>query len=342
MRVALLSDPDLVNTNYRAYQPMHVLSTRGYEISRNTTRLPVRFESLMQSEVVLVHRYHHPQLCAAIRELSRAGVGVVWDNDDDVSAVPRENPLYRQYSGASGRRVMAGITTMIRRADFATTPSVMLAEKYKAIGGAEVKVLENFLRDDYLRPVKRSGERVTIGWLAGLEHRLDYDALGLQRTLADLLEAHPQLRVESVGVRLHLESERYSHRAAAEFTELADVIGRFDIGIAPLADIPFNNARSNIKLKEYAGAGVPWLASPVGPYRSLGEREGGLLVAENGWYDQLDALIRNGRARRKLAKAASRWAATQTISRHVSLWEDVLQSAKERARSRRRDSDEDS
>ncbi len=28
-----------------------------------------------------------------------------------------------------------------------------------------------------------------------------------------------------------------------------------------------------MKLKEYAGAGAPWLASPIGPYAGLGEEQ---------------------------------------------------------------------
>ena len=40
-----------------------------------------------------------------------------------------------------------------------------------------------------------------------------------------------------------------------------------------------NRARSNIKLKEYAAAGACWLASPIGPYVGLGEKQGGRLVA---------------------------------------------------------------
>ena len=34
----------------------------------------------------------------------------------------------------------------------------------------------------------------------------------------------------------------------------------FDIGLAVIADIRFNRTRSNVKLKEYAALGIPWLA----------------------------------------------------------------------------------
>src|SRR5207249_1565318 len=75
------------------------------------------------------------------------------------------------------------------------------------------------------------------------------------------------------------------------FLELPHRIGSFDIGLAPLADLPGNRARSDIKVKEYAASGVPWLASPVGPYVQLGEEQGGRLVPDDLWFEALDRLV---------------------------------------------------
>ena len=64
-----------------------------------------------------------------------------------------------------------------------------------------------------------------------------------------------------------------------------------------------------MKLKEYAAAGVPWLASPIGPYAGLGEQQGGRLVADDRWYEELVRLIEKPRERRKLAKRGAKWVA---------------------------------
>jgi len=112
-----------------------------------------------------------------------------------------------------------------------------------------------------------------------------------------------------------------------EFTDLPDRIGGFDIGIAPLADIAWNHARSDIKLKEYAASGVPWLASPVGPYLGLGEGEGGRLVPDDGWFEALDRLVSRPRERRKLSKKASAWAKRQTVDAAAERWERVFSEA---------------
>ena len=126
--------------------------------------------------------------------------------------------------------------------------------------------------------------------------------------------------------------ERYRRQPLVQYRELADHVATFDVGIAPLDDIPFNRARSSVKVKEYAAAGVPWLASPIGPYRELGEKQGGRLVVDDRWHEELQRLILDGRARAKLAKRGRKWASGQTVAANLKEWEAVLAEAIERAR----------
>src|SRR6185436_11256086 len=116
-----------------------------------------------------------------------------------------------------------------------------------------------------------------------------------------------------------------------QYQQLAHYVGTFDIGIAPIADVPFNRAKSNVKVKEYAAMAVPWLASPIGPYDGLGEKQGGRLVPDDRWDEELDRLVRDERARRKLAKRGARWADGQRLRRNLGRWEDALRRARELA-----------
>ena len=102
------------------------------------------------------------------------------------------------------------------------------------------------------------------------------------------------------------------------FDQLPQAIAGFDVAIAPLIDKPGNDTRSDIKLKEYAIAGVPWLASPYGPYVDYGEEQGGWLVEDDQWSDALNALISDGKTRKKLAKRGQKWAKDQTLERNVA------------------------
>jgi len=129
----------------------------------------------------------------------------------------------------------------------------------------------------------------------------------------------------TIGIKLPLAGDRYEHVRGVPLTRLIQQLSACSIGIAPLSPaVAINHARSSIKLKEYAAAGVPWLASPIGPYAGLGEREGGRLVAEDRWFEELDALVRGDRLRRRLAKRAQRWGRAQLLSRNIDRWEREL------------------
>lgn len=333
MRIGLLSDPELVNSNYRAYQPLAAVARRGgHEVLRNFRDRVLSAQQLLRCDVVHVHRIANAELRALVRRLGAAGIGVVWDNDDDVSVLPRSNPHHRRLGAAGRRDLVAGTAEMLRLADVVTTPSEVLAAKYRELGAADVRVLENRLPREFMhvKPAKHDG--VVVACLAGLEHRVDYDQLGLRDTLGHLLGAHSDLRLLTIGLGLGLAPDRTEHVPLAGFLDLVRILARADVGIAPLVDIPWNRARSNVKLKEYAAAGLAWLASPVGPYLGMGEQQGGRLVPDDGWHDALDRLLADARGRRKLAKRGARWVKGEAVDAHARDWEQALRDAAEHAR----------
>jgi hypothetical protein len=231
----------------------------------------------------------------------------------------------------------AGAASMLEIADLATTTSRYLAEQYRSWGAAEVAVVENYIPANYAadpHAERASGDSITIGWIGAGEHYHDLERLQLRATFRRLLAAHPDVRLATVGLKLGLPAERCHHTALVQYRDLARHAASYDIGLAPIVDIPFNHARSNVKLKEYAVMGVPWLASPIGPYAGLGERQGGRLVADDRWYEELERLVVERRARQRLAKRALKWGDSQRIHHNLRAWEAPLQRAVERAGSR--------
>jgi hypothetical protein len=334
VRIAALSSPTLVNSNYRSYQPLGALSRRGHEHQLNTEDEPIRAEALLNVDAVHIHRIASPEIQRIATGLREVGVGIVWDNDDDVTAVPKTNPLYAKHGGFRSRERLGELRAMMRLADVVTTPSEVLAEQYRGLGATDVRVLENFMPPEFDRVRRSKHDGIGIAYLAGLEHQVDYQELGLRETLGRLLDAHPDLHVMSIGLGLGLVAERYEHIPLVAFLDLAKTLARCDIGIAPLVDIPWNRARSNVKLKEYASAELAWLASPVGPYAQMGEEQGGRLVPDDGWHDALEQLVAGARERRKLAKRAAKWVKGEGVEGNAWRWEAALKDAAERARER--------
>jgi glycosyltransferase involved in cell wall biosynthesis len=280
---------------------------------------------LADCDVVHVYRRGSPETRAVLTELARSGTAITYDNDDDLSAVPKDSPTYKKLGGVTAHRIFGETVKAARLARVCTTTSEILAEKYRRAGIDRVEVIGNQLAPDVRRPT-RGHDGIVIGWIAAGEHQVDARRLALAAILERLLAKHPSVRVECIGVDLRL-SERYVHDRWVPLPELPRRIGGFDIGIAPLADVPWNQARSDIKVKEYAASGVPWLASPVGSYRELGESEGGRLVPDDGWLDALDRLVTQRKERRGLAKKAKKWAKGQTVDAVADRWERVFAEA---------------
>jgi glycosyltransferase involved in cell wall biosynthesis len=314
------------NANYRATEPVRAMGRRGHEIVGPRDGDGELDEArLATCDVVHVFRRCDEQSRQVAARLTGSGVPIVYDNDDDFTALPKDAPTYKKLGGLEGQRGFARTLKMGSLASVFTTTSEVLAEKYRRAGINRIEVIGNYLSP---RAFGSRGKHdgLVIGWVAGGEHQVDANHIGIAEALRTLVARHDRVRVECIGVNLALP-ERYRHDKRVDFARLQERISGFDIGIAPLVDIPLNRARSDIKLKEYAACGVPWLASPVGPYAGMGEDQGGHLVAADEWLEALERLVTNERERKRLARNALKWAKTQTIEAVADRWERVFADA---------------
>ncbi len=141
--------------------------------------------------------------------------------------------------------------------------------------------------------------------------------------LAEVLRAVAKIRrfrLEVIGAPdYRLEGVEVSSRRWSSATEIPDLHG-FDIGIMPLPNDSWTKLRSHLKVRQYMGAGLPSVVSPVGVNAQL-VRDGvnGFLAdSPRDWVEKLVRLIDDpelrfnmgGRARRTIEEhyAAERWA----------------------------------
>jgi hypothetical protein len=339
MRIAYLADPTSINGIYRATLPMTGLERlRGHDVRRLFTddAQPLA-QPLDDVEVVFIHRYCDRRTQKLVQEAHAAGAAVLWDNDDDFGSMPRSSVTYKHFGGMAWERRKAQMQRVFAFTDLATAPSTVLAGRLGEWGASATDVIENHVADPCFDITQRPHSGIVIGWIAGLEHMMDVRLLPICDVLQRILDERADVRVVSVGMRLGLRGDRYEHNEGVELRDISQTASEFDIAIAPLADNDFNAARSNIKLKEYAAGGTPWLASPVGPYASLGERQGGRLVADDDWHEALTRLVDRPRERRRLAKRAARWAAGEALSKNLAVWERMCATAIELRRRRAMD-----
>lgn len=333
MRIASLVPEHTIESIYRSIVPMQALAHRGHSVhieERNVVQNPA---TLLDYDAVHVMRLPHPAYVRLTRELQRRGIGVVWDNDDQRIALLREAVRAPGQEGMVAQHFFTALRTISRSADVVTTPSEDLARLHAEDSGREVRIVPNYLPPTFKRPQRMMPhEGVHVGWVAMPTHAESFEALGIRATLQRMLERHAHLTISGVGLDLGLESRRYTHAPGIPYGELPPALAEIDIAIAPLTETEVNRARSDVKLKEYAAAGTAWLASPIGPYASLGEQQGGRLVADGDWAAAIEALMNDADARRVLGQRGIRWAAGETIEAHVDVWEGIFEDAVAHAR----------
>jgi len=333
MRIALVPHGQSVNSAYRSILPIFELANRGHEVQQVEYRKPAARGFARWCDLLHIHRWCEEEIVKLAQIAKASGAAVVWDDDDDSLRPQQGATKGRLMRGRDAAIRLAARRRLFRLADLVTTTNRRLAEVFRADGARHVHVIDNYVLDGLLAP-RRPHDGIHIGWPAQSEHELDLEHIPIVSAVEDLLEVHDDVRVTTIGVGFRgLRSERYRHLQRMPPQDLMQLIAGFDIGLAPLASqLRINHNRSSIKVKDYAALGVPWLASPIGPYAGLGEREGGRLVADDRWFEELDALVRDERARQKLARRAAGWGHGQLLSRNLEHWERAFRYAVGQAR----------
>lgn len=222
------------------------------------------------------------------------------------------------------------IKKTIEIADLVTCTNKVLSERIAKIN-PNVKVLPNYMDMEFWDREKQfnTSDKIRIGWAGSMTHlhdlqmvvkplkRImeDYNAeliiIGEQR-MADEFKGYP---VECmVGVPFDAWPERLHGL-------------RLDIGIAPLVDTPFNQAKSNIKWQEYSIAKVPGVYSPtVYQHPDFEPKFGIVALDEDHWYRAIKHLIDYPQRREEIREASYTYVkGYYDLGRHIKEWERAYQ-----------------
>jgi len=222
-----------------------------------------------------------------VRLLKKAGKRVVVDVDDDFDRLHANNPAMRQVL-TDPAADPAHIHRAIAEADACTVSTEALALRYGS-NGTPVTVLRNMVPAWYLTvTARRSG----VGWAGNVaSHNGDLAVLG--GALAELQRAGTPIRVvgKATAKSLGLAAEP-DVTGWVPIDQYPREVARFRAGIVPLKDTQFNQAKSWLKGLEYAALGVPFAASPTGPYCELAALGIGEVVTKpNRWRRTIEQVL---------------------------------------------------
>lgn len=272
------------------------------------------------AELIIMQRPTHKILHQAVPLLRREGVAVIIDMDDDLSCIHPSNPAFMSMhpkndkSGHNWRYA----ADACQNATMVTVSTPALAFRYAKHG--RHRVLFNCVPERFLKITPEPSDE--FGWAGSLHsHPDDLDCMGM--SVKRLVDDGFKFKVVSPGngVAEKLNLQDVNATGAIPMAQWPNEIAKLHVGVAPLADTRFNEAKSWLKPLEYGAVGIPWVAAPRIEYARL-HRFGAGLTAKNPreWYANIKRLMTDDAFHKEHAEAARNVSAQYTYERNAELW----------------------
>jgi hypothetical protein len=152
----------------------------------------------------------------------------------------------------------------------------------------------------FIYRVDNSGNKPTVGWVGMMAWRVD-DLKCVSAPIKTFIEKN-DLKFHHSGIMLdkphwiaealNIDSDRVTGFTGARPQYYGHIFMPIDIGIVPLTQNQFNEAKSSLKGMEYALSGIPFVASDTQEYRDLADAGAGRIAKTNkDWLKHLNALL---------------------------------------------------
>jgi len=290
------------------------------------------------ADAVLLQRPTTRFLYQALPMLRARGVAVIVDMDDDLARIHPSNPAFRTLAKfvphpANPRMPMQNMhsarnaSLACAAAGLVTVTTPQLASRYGSNGNAVV--VPNYVPEWYLNVPHVDSD--LVGW-GGSVHSHPDDLQQVGAAVQQLVAAGGRFETvgqpDGVGRALGLAEDPPSSGPVG-LDEWPRSIAQFGIGIAPLADTAFNQAKSRLKPLEYAAVGVPCVASPTADYQAWATECAGTVTADRPrkWAAILRALVADEGRRLEMSEAGRSAAALHTIEGNAWRWAEAWEAA---------------
>lgn len=310
-------------------------------LDRGGVPVVVGLEETPPFDVMVLQRPLDRNLVECIPHLQLAGVAVVVELDDDFERIDPRNVVFNTvHPRHSPDRNWAHLAVAVGLADVVTVSTPTLRDvyrRYRRPGASDPIVLPNYLPSHAYadEPHELPDDLFHVGWSGSMaSHPNDLQQTGNALARLSNLAEFGAFRVVGTGAgvprAIGLPSDRVvpseQWHPLDEYHAQLDAI---DVGIVPLDGIRFNDSKSWLKGLEFAGRGIPVVASPVAEYRRL-HRLGGCDLAgrPKDWYAVLKHLLTDRVAWQDAAQDAWVTALGLGLRAHVDEWTDAWSMAR--------------
>jgi glycosyltransferase involved in cell wall biosynthesis len=195
------------------------------------------------ADAVIYQRHYDPgRPFAWWKALTQFGKPRIYELDDDIFAMPKENPFEQYFTP----EVKQCVKTMLREADLVTCSTDGLAASMSRFNPKTAVIPNGIDSQVFDFPVDRRPDRVRVFFIGSRTHDKDYSLV--EKALHKCIRLHPEMDMVFVGQPPVKAIERFPSQAQVYQTgwvPFEDLYVRLakegpDIVIAPLTKHPFN------------------------------------------------------------------------------------------------------
>lgn len=313
---------------YRCQQPAEFMTARGFVDAKAVLSKPST-DDLMAADLVILQETGSINASNIGRFCIAHNIPFLAEFDDFIHHVSPHN--LGGYGAWNPSTLFVHRAMELARASYGITVSTpQLAREYFPYNPT-VYVIPNYLDKDVwdLPVIKLKDGKTRIGWMGGNAHADDlkmiskvierltkeYDGKVIFETMGmTAQELHGVFSIQHTpetscehcghqGVLHHLPGDTQQNYPAIVASRA------WDIALAPVVNNSFGNAKSDLKLKEYAAAGIPMVASRIAPYVEAQKAGCDVLLADTyeEWYTAIKALIEDPLKRDDIARRNREW-----------------------------------
>lgn len=290
-------------------------------------------QAIFGFEVVCMKMMMARWLPHQIKVAQKLGQKIVVDVDDSYDDLhpankayhttdPKNNPIHnRDYHNQ-----------ILELADLVTVSTPYLYRHYKNKGLRNVAMVRNGVNPEQFKPIPVRDRKPVIGWVGAMGWRSN-DVETARAWLPDFLEEHDlqflhaghEPKYASFADAAGINPERLLVTDMLPITMYHNLFKEIDIGLVLLADIPFNEAKSNIKGLEYALSNIPFVAQGLPEYRRLARMGVGRIAdTPDDWRRHVTSLLDAGVRKREARINRNLTIRDHSIEARALEWREVF------------------
>lgn len=187
------------------------------------------------------------------------------------------------------------IDNVIKNADYIVSGSPYLTNYISKLNVNFIEIPTSVSEEKYVQKSKRDSNAVfTIGWI------------GSRTTSVNVLKLIPVFEELSKKIKFQLNLIGFDKNEYGKLTHLKvnfiewnskteiEEINKFDVGIMPLDDTPFNRGKCGFKLVQYMGCSLPTISTPLEANVKINRNKKNLLaVSKQDWIDAFEKVYNN-------------------------------------------------